>query len=178
MSNSLVLSNKNIKINSHLFNLAAIICIYLLPAFSHLLSFPLYMVDPMRVIILLSVIHTSNRNSYLIAFTLPLFSFLIASHPVAAKSLLIGTELILNIWLFYQIYNKLTNKFFVMFVSILISKIYYYLAKSILISAGLLQVELISTPVYLQLAVAMLISGYLLFITRLKSDWIIEQLFF
>lgn len=170
MSNSLVLSNKNIKINSNLFNLAAIICIYLLPAFSHLLSFPLYMVDPMRVIILLSVIHTSNRNSYLIAFTLPLFSFLIASHPVAAKSLLIGTELILNIWLFYQIYNKLTNKFFVMFVSILISKIYYYLAKSILISAGLLQVELISTPVYLQLAVAMLISGYLLFITRLKSD--------
>lgn len=169
MNDSFVLSNRKIKINSYLFNLAAIVGIYLVPTISHFFSIPVYMIDPMRIIILLSVIHTSNRNAYLIALTLPLFSFLISSHPVAVKSLLITSELVLNIWLFYEIYKKLSNKFAVMFISILVSKIYYYLAKSILVSTGIQQGELFSTPVYLQIAIALILSGYLYFISRVKS---------
>jgi hypothetical protein len=56
-----------------------------------------------------------------------------------------------------------------MFISIILSKIYYYLVKSILVSTGILQGELFSTPVYLQIAVALILSGYLYFISRKKS---------
>jgi len=169
MASTFALPDQKLRINVYLFNLTAILSIYFLPTFSHLLSFPLYMIDPMRIIILLSVIHTSNKNAYLIALTLPLFSFLIASHPVAIKSILITSELLLNIWLFYKIYDKLTNKFTVMFISILISKIYYYLVKSVLISIGLLVGDLFSTPVYLQILVALSLGGYLYLLSRTKA---------
>ncbi len=169
MASTFALPDQKFRINVYLFNLAAIVSIYLVPTFSHILSFPVYMIDPMRIIILLSVIHTSNKNAYLIALTLPLFSFLIASHPVAIKSILITSELILNIWLFYQIYDKLSNKFSVMFLSILISKIYYYLVKFVLISKGILLGDLFSTPVYLQILVALSLGGYLFFLSKTRS---------
>jgi hypothetical protein len=170
MTDTLVLTDQKLRINSYFFNLAAVVSIYLVPTFSHLLSFPVYMIDPMRIIILLSVIHTSNKNAYLIALTLPIFSFLIASHPVAIKSILITSELVLNIWLFYQIYNKLSNKFSIMFLSIVISKVYYYLIKAILVSSGILQGEIFSTPIYLQIAVASALGGYLYLFSGAKPD--------
>lgn len=169
MDNALTLDRKPLTAANILFDLLAVAFVYFLPAISHLLSVPVYLADPMRIVILLAVIHTSFRNSYLIALTLPLFSFLIASHPVAIKSLLISAELLLNIYLFYKLSDYLKNSFTLMFVSILISKIFYYAVKYLLLSSTLLEGELVSTSLYIQLIVMVIISGYYFFMKNNKK---------
>ena len=64
------------RIKTYIFDLLAITAIYLIPSFSHLLSFPVYLIEPMRLVIILAVIHTSRTNAYLIAITLPFFSLM------------------------------------------------------------------------------------------------------
>jgi len=160
MNNTIALNKKEFTTGSILFDLAAVTFVYFTPAISHMINIPLYLADPMRIIILLSLIYTSRKNAYLIALTLPLFSFIISSHPLAIKSLLITSELILNIFLFYRLSKYISNYFLLMFTSILISKIFYYTVKYVLINTTLLPGELISTPILLQLGVMLIISGY------------------
>ncbi|MDY0202455.1 MAG: hypothetical protein RBR40_15895, partial [Tenuifilaceae bacterium] len=59
-----------------LFDIFALAFIYLIPTISHMLSFPLYLIEPMRIALVLALVHTTKRNAYIIALTLPLFSFL------------------------------------------------------------------------------------------------------
>lgn len=169
MTDEYALPGQRLIINPLIFNIAAVFVTYFLPAFSHLLSIPVYMLDPMRIIVLLSVVHTSKRNAYLIAATLPLFSFLVSGHPVGVKSVLIVSELILNAWLFYRLYEMASNKFAVMVISIAVSKIYYYAAKTFLVSTGILAGEIISTPLILQVVVILSIGEYFYLISQQRS---------
>ncbi len=137
---------------------AAILVITFLPAISHLISIPLYLFEPMRVILVLSIMFTSRRNTYLIALALPLFSYLISAHPAFVKLFLISSELLLNIYLFSLLEKKTGNIFASLLTAILIGKVYYYILKAGLISVGLLKGELVSTPVYLQLIIALVMS--------------------
>ena len=140
-------------------DIAAILVITFLPAISHLVSIPLYLFEPMRVILVLSVMFTAKRNSYMIALALPLFSYLISAHPVFVKLFLISSELFLNIYLFSILEKKTRNIFGSLLGAILICKVYYYLLKAGLISVGLMQGELVSTPLYLQLIIAVVLSS-------------------
>ncbi len=81
-------------------DLLALAFIYFTPAISHLFSFPVYFLEPMRIMLILAIVHTSKKNAYILAFTLPLFSFLISSHPSPIKTCLISGELLLNVWLY------------------------------------------------------------------------------
>jgi hypothetical protein len=161
---SLALSSKNVK--TVLIDITAILFIYLTPAISHLFSFPIYLLEPMRIMLILSLAHTSKKNAYLIALTLPLFSYLISTHPSITKSLLITGELVINVWLFFYISEKVKNVFAAAASSIIISKIAYYAVKFLFISAGLLTGSLVSTPLLLQLVVLTVMSGYLWFTRR------------
>ncbi len=98
------------KIKSIVFDLMALLFIYLVPAISHLLSFPVYYLEPMRIMLILAIVHTTRKNAYLIALTLPLFSLLISAHPSLIKTSLVTGELLLNVWLFFFISEKLSNK--------------------------------------------------------------------
>ena len=110
------------KIKNIVFDLIALLAIYLIPAVSHLLSFPVYYLEPMRIMLILAIVHTSRKNAYLIALTLPLFSMLISAHPSLVKTSLITGELLLNVWLFFLLSEKLSNKIWVSFHSIVVSK--------------------------------------------------------
>lgn len=169
MSNALALKLKGLSLTEILYDLGALLFIYFTPAISHMISVPVYLADPMRIIILLSIIHTSGKNSYLIALTLPVFSYFISMHPVFLKSLLITSELMLNIFLYFKLAQFIKNNFILMFTSILISKLFYYAVKYLLISNGLLQAELIATPLELQVIVMLSISGYFFLINN-KTD--------
>ncbi len=149
-------------LKNSLFNLSAILFIYFIPAISHLIALPVYLIEPMRLAIILSVAHTSKTNAFIIAGTLPLFSFFISSHPYLIKSLLIMSELLLNVWLFFFLSEKLKNKFAAMLISISISKIFYYSVKLTLLSTFLINGDLISTPIYIQLITMTLYSLYFL----------------
>ncbi len=165
-TNSISISKMDIK--TILIDLSALFIITFLPALSHLIAFPLYLIEPMRILLILSIIHTSKKNSYLIAIVLPVFSFLISTHPSIIKSVLIVSELLINVYLFNLLIKYLNNNFVSMFGSILISKIYYYGIKYGLVLFGLIEGDLIATPVYLQLIVTLILSGYVMFFYNKK----------
>ncbi|HEY9114331.1 MAG TPA: hypothetical protein VIN10_06495 [Bacteroidales bacterium] len=147
----------------------ALAIIYFIPALTHLFSFPLYYIEPMRIMVILAIAHTTKRNAYLLALTLPLFSLLVSGHPVFYKSLLMSVELSLNVFLFYQISKKVENQFFSMLVSVILSKTIYYVLKFALISFTILNFDLISTPLLIQLFIAVAVSAYVFIVVYRKK---------
>jgi hypothetical protein len=152
------------------FDLIALLAIYLVPSISHMLGFPIYYLEPMRIMLILAIAHTSKKNTYLIALTLPIFSFLISAHPSMIKTSLVTGELLLNIWLFFFLSEKISNKTSSIFLSILISKIFYYLVKFLLINSALMGGDLISTPVYIQTIMLLVMSAYIYFISYSRKE--------
>jgi hypothetical protein len=75
MTNTATLIYTGKKYKTAILDVTALLIIYLTPAISHLFSFPVYLLEPMRIMLILAVVHTSRKNAYLLALTLPLFSF-------------------------------------------------------------------------------------------------------
>ena len=146
---------------SALFDIAALAFIYFVPAISHLLSLPVYLIEPMRLMLILALVHTTKQNAYIIALSLPLFSFLISAHPVLPKMILISFELVLNVFLFFAILKRFNNTFLAILVSIVSSKLIYYVIKFGLIKLTLIDSGLISTPIVIQVIMVLVFSGYL-----------------
>ncbi|MFA5647591.1 MAG: hypothetical protein WC951_04710 [Bacteroidales bacterium] len=150
-----------------LFDIFALAFIYLIPTISHMLSFPLYLIEPMRIALVLALVHTTKRNAYIIALTLPLFSFLVSAHPVFYKMLLISGELVLNVWLFYFLLKRTKNAFASILSSIILSKALYYAVKFIAITLILKTSEvLVATPFYIQAATTLVFSVYIGFMFK------------
>lgn len=160
---------KPVLINSIIINSVAVVLIYFTPALSHLLNFPLYLIEPMRLMLILAMVHSNKQNAFLLALTLPLFSFAISAHPVFYKMLLISAELTLNVWLYYLLFKTFKNNFTALLSSILISKAAYYILKAILIYTLLLEPGLFSTPIWIQLITSLVFSTYAFFILRRKK---------
>lgn len=155
-------------IKTYLIDFSLLLMIYFLPAISHLFAFPVYYLDPMRIALVVALIHTSKKNAFIIALTLPLFS-LISSHPQIIKSFLLSAELVINLGLFFLLKDKLKNVFTSLFLSILISKVVYYSLKFAFISFALLNDKLFSTPFYFQLISAVLLSNYIYLVNRTST---------
>lgn len=133
---------------------------YLLPAFSHWLSFPLYQCDPMRIILLSGLLISCNKkNAYVMALTLPLFSFLLTAHPVFPKNIAIIIELMANVALFDFLSKRLKSTFGAMFIAIVASKVLYYGLKAVLLAVGVLQTNFIDTQIGTQIIVAAVLAG-------------------
>jgi hypothetical protein len=148
-----------------IFDAMALVFIYLVPTISHFFSVPLYLIEPMRFALIIALVHTTKRNAYIIAITLPLFSFLVSTHPVFYKMMLITGELFLNVWLFYLIFNRTKNAFASIFSSIVLSKALYYLVKFTAITLILKTNEsIVSTSLYIQAITTFAFSAYLTFI--------------
>ena len=154
-----------VKVRNIVFDLMALFAIYLVPSISHLVSLPVYYIEPMRIMLILALVHTSRKNAYVIALTLPVFSFLISAHPSLVKTSLITGELLLNVWLFFFLSKKFSNKVLGMFSSIIVSKLMYYLIKFLLINTALMSGDLISTSVYIQVIMLFVLSGYVYFMS-------------
>jgi len=161
-----ILSKRNIR--SVLFDIAAIAFIYFVPAISHLLSLPVYFIEPMRLMLILAMVHTTKKNAYIIALTLPLFSFLISAHPVFPKMLLITFELGLNVFIFYALLKFFNKAFFPIFISIIASKLIYYVIKFGLIQWAVLESGLVSTPILMQITTTLIFSTYLFLLFKNK----------
>jgi len=159
MDSTLVAGNKS-KILPVIFDVIAITFLYLVPTLSHLTGIPFYMAEPMRILMILALVHTRKENAYFLALTLPLFSWLVGGHPVGLKAVIMMAELTVNVWLYFAFANKISNKFLLMFSSILLSKILYYGLKIAIVSFGLLKMDIISTPILIQLAVIIMLSLY------------------
>ncbi|PLX04526.1 MAG: hypothetical protein C0595_02915 [Marinilabiliales bacterium] len=145
---------------SVLIDLIAIGFIYYVPTISHLISLPLYLMEPMRLMLIIALVHSSKANAYLLALSLPIFSFVISGHPVFPKMLLITFELVFNVVLFYGLTKKIKYLFPSILLSIILSKVAYYIIKFGLIKLTILDSTLFSTPLYIQIVTALVFSSY------------------
>jgi hypothetical protein len=155
-------------VKSILLDVVAIAFIYLVPTFSHLLSFPLYFIEPMRIMVILAMIHTHRNNAYILALTLPLVSFALAAHPVLIKSMLIAIELVAMVAVF-QLLHKRVHLFAAIFLSIWISKLFYYIMKFAAISTIMPGESMVGIALYIQLITSIVMSAYVFVVLR-KSN--------
>jgi hypothetical protein len=140
-------------------DIVALAFIYFAPTLAHLFSFPVYMIEPMRLMLILSIVHSGKKNTLILALTLPLFSFIVTSHPVFLKMIIITCELVANTLLFYFFYRKL-QPFWAMFLAIITSKILCYLLYLVFFPVSFVIAE--ADPLFLgvQMATTLIFSGY------------------
>lgn len=136
-------------------DVSALLLVYFLPALTHLTAIPFYIIEPFRLMVLVSLVVMNNKhNALLLAVTLPLFSFIIATHPLFVKAMLISIEMVFNVLVYIWLINKVNKPFWVILFSIIVSKAGYYLLKYGFISVGMLSMSLVSTSLLVQLAMA------------------------
>ncbi len=161
--NSIIHTSKKVisdaKTRALIFDIFAIAVIYLVPAISHMLSIKLYLFEPMRLMLILALVHTRRPNAYILALTLPLFSYFVSAHPVLIKSLLIAVELTFMVFVFYLLSERV-HKFAAIFISIWASKLFYYVLKYVAIITVLPAEPLVGTPLLLQLGTSAVFSLY------------------
>jgi hypothetical protein len=158
----------NLNLKYLLIDLGAVLVIYFLPEISGLLNISLYLFEPMRIIIVLSIVHSSKNNSYLLALSLPLVSYLLSNHPSVGKTFILSGDLLLNIFLYFRLNKTYDNKFLCMVISIAISKIAYYLFKYLLMELSFIEGNLIATPIYIQLLIIVVLSSYVYLTDKLS----------
>ncbi|MCK9617265.1 MAG: hypothetical protein M0R21_05460 [Lentimicrobiaceae bacterium] len=146
----------------------ALALVIFVPAISHLSGMPVYYIEPMRLMLILAIIHTSKNNAFFIASILPLFSFLFSGHPIPLKMMVITAELVINTALFYFFINKKIKVFYSVFSSIFISKIFCYLLYIPLFSIAFALSELNLSFVVAQVISTLLFSLYALFVFKRK----------
>lgn len=150
--------------------------IYFVPTFCHLLNFPLYIMDPMRVMLFIGYfLVRDKKNAFILAITLPLVSTICSGHPIFPKFILIMLELSLNIALLLYFSRYLKNYFIPILFSIFLSKLFYYTLKYICVSYGLLHTHLIDTPIAIQVAMMIAISLLFAFGDKLLKQRTDEQ---
>ena len=151
-------SKKNIAIL--ISDILAITVILFLPAISHLMPFPMYYLDPMRLVLLgVYFVNRNYKNAYILAIGLPIFSMLYSGHPVLYKAILISFELLINMVVLHFLFRKGINIFFAVFIGIIFSKLVYYLFKFMFIEWSLISGKLFSTSLIIQLSIALGLSA-------------------
>lgn len=156
---TIIVKKKSI-LSDTLYDLIFLSIIYSIPIISHLSGIPFYLIEPMRIVLFFSFFMTSKLNSYFLAITIPLFSFIVSGHPLLLKSILISIELLINIKLFFLINQRLGAIVTASIISIIISKAIYYLFKSLFIFYLIFKGPVISTPLLLQLIPIILITAF------------------
>ena len=146
--------------NIILLDIAVLAFIYYVPAMVHGYSFPIYYCEPMRLSLFVSIfiLGENKKNTYFLALTLPIFSYMISGHPVAMKNVIMTVELLTNVFLLYYLSNMRLNRFVSCFASIAVSKLLYYGMKYALIRAGILKTGVIDTPLAIQLVLTTILS--------------------
>ena len=139
-----------------LIDVLLLLALYLLPSVSHLTAWPLYILEPMRVALIVALLFTNRANTYFIAVTIPLASVFLTGHPEPLKAVLMCIEFSVLVACYAWLARRARIPAFVaLLAGILFSKVIYYTLKSAALSAGLLAGSLISTPVKMQLILAL-----------------------
>ena len=148
----------------------AFLFVWLTLVISHLIGFPFYMIEPMRFMVILSIVYASRGNSYLLALTLPLFSWVVSGHPEFFKTLVMTAELVLNVFLFYYLVKRIDSVFLSMVISIVVSKIFCYALYLVFFSIMFIEEE--AEPVFLiaQVITTVLFSSYVSIILQKKKS--------
>lgn len=157
MNTTLAISKRTLVADA---GLMALVC--LVPTFSHLLSFPLYHLDPMRMMLFAAMLIASKngiegikQNGILFALAMPLVACAVTGMPSIVKAMIIIAELVTNVVLFCS-FNKADSKastFVTLLLSTILAKGLYYGLKAAAIGAGLMSASVVGTDLLLQATV-------------------------
>lgn len=133
--------------------LLALAC--LIPAASHALALPLYMLNPMLVLLLAGVLlHRDWRHALVLAVLLPVVSCLVVGMPTAAKAVCMVAELATVAVMFGWLQRKWVVWPAVM-TAIVAGKVVYYLLKAVVLAPAVL----VGTEWWIQLGTVVLWGG-------------------
>ena len=148
---------------SLLLDTIAVLFIVYLGDISRFIGYPVYVLDPMRMMVILAFAFTPRWNSWVLALLLPFASYVFGMHPSITKTSLMAAELLLNVWLFWFLLDKIKVSVLSILISIVFSKAVYYLLKYLCIQYGLLQGNLVSTPLDIQVITTIVFSVFIFF---------------
>lgn len=97
-----------------------------MPWISGITGLPVYYIEPMRIAVIIGILHFKKWTSMTLALALPFISFFILSHPPVDKAGIIAIELLINIYLFFKFYKIFKQGFLPMLFSIISSKTICY----------------------------------------------------
>ncbi len=152
-----------------LLDLIALAVVWLIPLISHTIGFPFYMIEPMRLMVILSIAHTTRGNSYLLALALPLFSWIISGHPEFYKTLVMTAEIVVNVFLFYYLVRRIDSVFLSIIISIIVSKILCYALYLIFFSIMFIKEEAETVFLIAQVISTFVFSSYVSIILQKKK---------
>ena len=153
-----------------LLDIVALVVVYFTPKIGQLLHFPFYMAEPIRLMVVLSIAHSSRINSYLLALTLSLFSWAVSGHPEFYKMLVMTCEITINVFLFYYLIRKSDSVFLSMIISIVVSKVLCYVFYLVFFSMMFLREEAEPSFLIAQVISTFVFSFYIFFVLRKKSQ--------
>ena len=127
----------------------------LLPAVSHVLALPLYMLNPMLAVLLTGILVGRDwRNALVLAVLLPLVSCLVTGMPAAPKMFCMMAELATVAGLF-QVLSRRWAVLPAVRVSVLAAKGVYYALKAVIIAPAVL----VGTAWWMQLGAVVVWCG-------------------
>ncbi len=154
-----------IKISSSLLlDILAVLFIIFMGDISKLIGYPLYVLDPMRMMLILAFAFTPRWNGWILALLLPFASYFFGYHPSITKTSLMAIELLMNVWLFWFLLDKTKMSLLAILISIVFSKVVYYLLKFICIEMGWLSGELVTTPIDIQVITTLAFSVFVIIV--------------
>jgi hypothetical protein len=152
------ITSLNLTLRTVIIDSIAVMFVLFVPAWSHLLSIPIYFLEPMRIVLMIVVLFTSRFNAYLIALALPAISFIVSGHPGFSKMLIISIELVINAMLFLNLLSITRKPFIASLISILFSKLICYFLYWIVFSWAFVISEAEPGFLLAQLTISLLLS--------------------
>ena len=151
-----------------LLDIVALIVVFSIPKIGQYTHLPFWMIEPMRLMVVLSIAHATKANSYLLALILPVFSWAVSGHPEFIKMLVMTGELAVNVFLFYFLIKEIHSIFQSMIISIALSKVLCYACYLLFFSQIFIQEE--TEPSYLiaQVISTLVFSFYVYWVSRKK----------
>jgi hypothetical protein len=152
-----------------LLDIIALVIVFFTPRIGLILHLPFYMIEPMRMMVVLSIAHSNRVNSYLLALTLPFFSWAVSGHPELFKMLVMTVEITVNVFLFYLLNKKIDSVIMAMIISIVVSKVICYALYLLFFSMMFLEQEAEPSFLLAQVITTLIFSFYVYFVIRQKS---------
>jgi hypothetical protein len=147
----------------------ALLLVFLTPKIGEAFNLPFYMLEPMRLMVVLSIANANRHNSYVLALILPFFSWAVSGHPEFLKMMVMTCELTVNIFLFYFLFQKSHNAFLSMILSIVASKILCYALYLVFFTIMFVKEEAEPSFLVAQVISTLVFSLYILFVFRKKQ---------
>lgn len=127
----------------------------LIPAVSHLTALPLYMLNPMLLLLLAGILLGKDwRNALVLAVLMPVVSCLVVGMPAAPKMVCMVAELATVAGLFHLLSRRWAVLPAVL-VSVVAAKVVYYALKAVIVAPAVL----VGTEWWMQVIAVLLWAG-------------------